>query len=280
MKPTTMSAALASSGCSAQRARPATLFEHLLAPLQPLFLLLLVQLIGFPLAIWHQLTHFRLSSWLNPLAWIRLTQANGFSFLLSLSDKNWAHVKAPLLASAHGAVLEIGAGTGENVRYYTKQSIERLVCLEPMEELRPRLERAVEKAGLAGKTTVVPRKFSVDALRGHGWQEGGFDCIVLVQVLCSLPDPKQQLKTVQKLLKPGGEVLVFEHVANQHWPAKALQRVWTPLWSRLMGGCNMDRPSTEWIEQLGGWKEVEVLRPEQEHSAHLLPHAVARFVKA
>ncbi|EPQ30180.1 uncharacterized protein PFL1_02296 [Pseudozyma flocculosa PF-1] len=270
------------STCCSRPARPPTLLERALSPIDPLIILIVLTIVGLPGAIRAQFSRLSPVSWLNPFRWHELILANGFGYILAQSNKNWEPVKRPLLASARGRVLEVGAGSGENVVYYDLDRVESLVVLEPFAPLRTKLEAALDRTGLLSRSTVVP--LGLDEERGtlsrHGLAPASFDTIVLVQVLCSIPNPKSHLDYLQSLLRPGGEILVFEHVASKHQPARLIQQLWTVPWKRLVGGCEMDRDSADWLRDVGGWSHVEILRPKDEHRADLMPHAVARFVKA
>lgn len=262
-------------------ARPATLSQFITCNIIPFLITFKLYLSGLLPAISHQLRHPSLFNFFNPFHWKALIFANGFPVVLKTSDILYANMKQPLLRKASGRVLEIGAGAGDNLAYYDVSKIERLFALEPYEPLRVQLATKLQKLGLAGKTTIIPAGLDEpSSLLKAGIEPNSLDTIVLFQVLCSIPQPKTHLPFLQSLLKPGGQILLFEHVASKHTLARSIQNLWTPFWRFNFGGCELNRDSGEWLEKLGGWKEVELQRPVIETDADLIPHAIGRLVKA
>ncbi|EST09532.1 hypothetical protein PSEUBRA_000747 [Kalmanozyma brasiliensis GHG001] len=267
----------------AKPARPATLLEFLFANILPILITIKLYISGFPGALFEQLRHPSPINLINPFHWKSLIFSHGFPVVLRTSDEMYVNMKRPLLRSAYGRVLEVGAGAGDSVGHYDASKIERLFCMEPYAPLRAQLVSKLERVGLAKKSTVVPvglDKTSRPALLQAGIEPESLDTIVLFQVLCSIPDPKSHLEFLQGLLKKGGQIILFEHVGSKHTLARIIQTLWTPVWSFNFGGCQLNRDSGEWLKGLGGWKEVDLQRPVHETSADLVPHAVGRLVKA
>eukprot|EP01117_Protostelium_nocturnum_P017490 TRINITY_DN711_c0_g1_i1.p1 TRINITY_DN711_c0_g1~~TRINITY_DN711_c0_g1_i1.p1 ORF type:complete len:281 (-),score=64.16 TRINITY_DN711_c0_g1_i1:70-912(-) len=260
--------------------RPATLVDWIVHPLEPFLLVLTLLYYGVPGAIREQFSNPSLHL-LNPFRWKALILSNGFGPILAGANKLYQNIKGPLLKNAYGTVLEVGAGSGETVMYYDNEKIKHLFCLEPYAPLQAKLAAAIAKKGLNDKATIVPSGLqSRVQLNKSGITPGTIDTIVLVQVLCSIPEPKSHLEYLQSLLKPGGQILLFEHVASKHATARKMQDVLTVPWGFTFGGCCMNRDSADWLKDIGGWKEAKIERPVEECSAQLFPHAVARFVKA
>jgi ubiquinone/menaquinone biosynthesis C-methylase UbiE len=105
--------------------------------------------------------------------------------------------------------------------------------------------------------------------------------------LCSIPTPQKLIPEFYPLLKPGGQILVFEHVAAEYPPVRFIQTAYTVGgWRRLMDGCELDRPTQKYLMQSGkssgrkGWKEVDLHTLPDEGWWSIVPHAVGRLVKA
>lgn len=262
-------------------ARAATLLEFLSCNFMPLLITVLLYAFGLPGAILEQLRHPNPLNLINPFRWKTLIFNHGFGKVLAGSDQAWAPFKKPLLCTAYGKVLEIGAGAGHSVVHYDADKIDRLFCLEPYEPLRVQLTQKLAKHGLAAKSTVIPATLDQrSAILQAGIEPNSLDTIVLFQVLCSIPNPKDHLEFLQQLLKPGGQILLFEHVGSKHRLARTIQNIWTPVWRFNFGGCEMNRDSGDWLKAVGGWKVVDLKRPVQETSADLIPHDIGRLVKA
>ena len=143
-----------------------------------------------------------------------------------------------LLASAEGATLEVGAGTGLNLQHYPK-AVTRLVLAEPDEHMRRRLARRVEE--------VKPTAETVDAgVEQLPFPDATFDTAVVTFVLCSVPDQEAALRELARVLKPTGRLLFLEHVrSDDPGLAKWQDRV-RPLYNLV--GCNPNRDTLSALE--------------------------------
>jgi ubiquinone/menaquinone biosynthesis C-methylase UbiE len=148
-----------------------------------------------------------------------------------------------LLASAEGATLEIGAGTGLNLEHYPA-AVTRLVLAEPDEHMRRRLERRAAEG--------FPAAELVDAgAEALPFPDATFDTAVLTFVLCSVLDQQAALEEITRVLKPSGRLLFLEHVrSDDPGVAKWQDRV-RPLYNLV--GCNPNRDTLAALEasQLG-----------------------------
>jgi ubiquinone/menaquinone biosynthesis C-methylase UbiE len=72
------------------------------------------------------------------------------------------------------------------------------------------------------------------------FKAGAFDAVVESLVFCSLPDPEATLGEIRRVLHPGGELRMADHVLAPGWIGW-LQRVLAPAWLRVTGGCHLDR---------------------------------------
>jgi SAM-dependent methyltransferase len=138
-----------------------------------------------------------------------------------------------LLASARGRVLEIGAGTGLNLAHYPTNTVDEVVLLEPDGAMRRRLaDRA--------RTAPVPVQVRAGGVADLGPGDGPFDTVVATLVLCSVPDLAAAIQSIGAVLADNGEFLFLEHVAVPGLRGR-MQRLATPVWRHLAGGCRLDR---------------------------------------
>lgn len=153
-----------------------------------------------------------------------------------------AEQRAALLAGARGAVLEIGAGTGLNLRHYPP-AVTRLVLSEPDRRMRAQLERRVRELGRDAEV--------VDAdATALPFLENTFDEAVTTLVLCHVTRRVTALHEVRRVLRPGGLLRFVEHVAA---PGRLglLQRVVQPVHEAVAGGCRLDLRMTAALREAG-----------------------------
>lgn len=141
-----------------------------------------------------------------------------------------------LVADAPGRVLEIGAGTGLNLPHY-RAAVE-VIATEPEPAM---LERACRRAAAAP----VPVRLVLASAEALPFPDAAFDTVVVTCVFCTVPDPERGFWEIHRVLKPGGELRLLEHVrAPSPWAARLQDRL-TPRWSRIAGGCCLNRPTLE-----------------------------------
>jgi ubiquinone/menaquinone biosynthesis C-methylase UbiE len=149
------------------------------------------------------------------------------------------------VTTAHGDVLEIGFGTGRNLRHYAS-SVTSVSGVDPMvtHGVGP-VERRIEKAPF--RVERIP----LSADRTLPFDAGRFDCVVTTWTLCSIPDADAALSEMRRVLKPGGRYLFIEHGLGRDERTIRWQERLNPLWSRLTEGCNINRRIDELVERAG-----------------------------
>ena len=129
-----------------------------------------------------------------------------------------------LIAKAYGTVLELGPGSGNQLPRYDVSKIDRIYGVEPNVDLHDALRSNVKKHGLSDVYTIVPCVIEDFAkLKEYGIEPETVDTVTSVQVLCSVPKPEALAKDLYRLLKPGGQVIVYEHVKSEDYVSRSVQ---------------------------------------------------------
>lgn len=158
------------------------------------------------------------------------------------SEKRFAPWREALWRRVWGpSVLEVGVGTGKNMAYYPPGLTITAVDLSPR-----MLERARARAEHTG-VTVELREADVQALP---FTDASFDTVVGTFVFCSVPDPLLGLRELRRVLTPGGQLLLLEHVLTESALLRPLMHVANPLVVRLMGA-NINRETVRNVRGAG-----------------------------
>jgi ubiquinone/menaquinone biosynthesis C-methylase UbiE len=147
-----------------------------------------------------------------------------------------------LLAGANGRVLEIGAGTGANLTFYGP-AVGSLTMTEPEIPMLRRLERKVREQSPA---TTVLRAPAGDL----PFSDDSFDVAVSTLVLCGVDDQPRALRELRRVLRPGGQLLFFEHVRSTDAKLARFQDRMNGI-NRFMVGCDCNRPTLDIIGEAG-----------------------------
>jgi len=75
--------------------------------------------------------------------------------------------------------------------------------------------------------------------------------VVMTWTLCSVADPVRALSEIRRVLRPGGSLLFIEHGRAPEPRLERWQDRLTPLWRRVAGGCHLNRPIAQLVEQSG-----------------------------
>ncbi|HEX6452223.1 MAG TPA: class I SAM-dependent methyltransferase [Trebonia sp.] len=159
-----------------------------------------------------------------------------------LEEHGGREIRRELLAGLSGRVVEVGAGTGLNFPHYPV-SVREVMAVEPEPYLRSSAMRAATSAS-------VPVTVSNGTAAELPAADAEFDAVVVSGVLCSVADVPAALAEFSRVLRPGGQLRFWEHVRSRDPMYARFQEAADLAWSRLMGGCHVQRETLEAIGQV------------------------------
>jgi ubiquinone/menaquinone biosynthesis C-methylase UbiE len=149
-----------------------------------------------------------------------------------------------LVVGARGPTLDLGCGTGRNLPLLPPGTV--AVGLDPSWHALIRARRRAPDVPLVmGRAEALP-------FRGET-----FDTVLSGLAFCSVPDPREGLLEVRRVLRPDGRLRMLEHVrSTRPWKAR-VQDLVQPWWTALAGGCHPNRETERSVVDCGFEIEAE-----------------------
>jgi len=145
---------------------------------------------------------------------------------------------------AKGRVLEIGIGSGLNIPFYDAQKVEHLWGLDPSAEMWSIAQKNAAEHYLDAE-------FIQSGAESIPLDNNSADTILMTYTMCTIPDVRAALEEFRRVLKPGGKLIFCEHGAAPDRRIERWQNRFNPIWKKLAGGCNLNRPIPVLLEQSG-----------------------------
>ena len=156
--------------------------------------------------------------------------------------------RARLISGLSGRIFEVGVGTGVNFEHYKEDIV--LIGIEPSPYMISRAEKRRD-------ISIYPDHITLHNI-GCGYPEmdllippGSLDAVVCALVLCTVPDPVKALGNFMKWLKPGGRLIILEHIRSHNQLVGKLQDMLNPAWEKVAEGCQLNRPTDQLISEAG-----------------------------
>jgi ubiquinone/menaquinone biosynthesis C-methylase UbiE len=165
----------------------------------------------------------------------------GFYDLLAWGpERRWAPRKRELFAHMRGRVLFAAVGTGQDIP-----------CFPPGRDIvgidiSPRMLAKAKRRAAQYAGSLELRVMDIHAL---DFPDHSFDQVVTSCTFCSVPDPVAGLVALRRVLKPGGELYMFEHTGSHVFPFSLMLNVMTPLWKPI--GPEMNRDTVANVKRAG-----------------------------
>ena len=162
----------------------------------------------------------------------------------SCSTKPVNYQRKKIVPDARGTILEIGIGSGLNIPFYQRSNIQKIIGLDPSEEL-------CEMAKKSAKKNKIDVNFLINSAEEINLPSNSIDTVLLTYTLCTIPEPLDALDEIKRVLKSDGNILFCEHGTAPDLNVQKWQNRINPLWGKLFGGCNINRDIPNLILESG-----------------------------
>jgi SAM-dependent methyltransferase len=169
-----------------------------------------------------------------------------YDLLVRGPEIRWAEYKRTFFAPMQGKVLFLAAGTGLDFQFFPPNQRVTAIDISPkmLEKAAPRAEQY--------DGTIDLKEMDVHDLRSPGsasFPDESFDQVFSVCTFCSVPNPVHGLEQLRRVLKPGGQLRMFEHTGSRWFPFNLILNLMTPI-TRLSGP-ELNRPTVENVARAG-----------------------------
>jgi SAM-dependent methyltransferase len=168
---------------------------------------------------------------------------------LSLRSHQVGEMRDATCAGLTGWVLEIGFGSGLNVRWYPPE-VTSVTAIEPSdlawqlsERRRTRSALPIERAGLDGQRLDLP--------------DDSHDSALVTFSLCTIPDPLLALREARRVVRDGGRLHALEHGLAPDESVRRWQRRLEPVQRAIAGGCHLTRDIPGLVRG-AGWRVEDI----------------------
>jgi phosphatidylethanolamine/phosphatidyl-N-methylethanolamine N-methyltransferase len=150
-----------------------------------------------------------------------------------------------------GRVLDVGIGTGISLAEYSDGV--RVVGVDYSESM---LRKAQQRARVQNRSHV--ESLAVMDAQHLGFRNASFDAVVAQYVITAVPDPEATLVELARVTRPGGEIILVNHLSAAGGLQRSLENTVAPLAQRLGWSLDFDWPRLErWMRSYGKVRLVE-----------------------
>ena len=156
------------------------------------------------------------------------------------AENRWRPFKEELFAHMDGKILFLALGTGLDIPTFPSGKTIAAIDISPkmLEKAKPRI------AAYNGELLA-----QVMDVHDMSFEDNSFDQVFTSCTFCSVPRPIKGLQQLRRILKPGGEIFMFEHTGSRYYPFKVMMDFMTLLTSRV--GPDMNRKTVANVEAAG-----------------------------
>ncbi len=162
---------------------------------------------------------------------------------LSMRQSRLVPYRTRVASGAAGRVLEIGIGSGLNLPFYGPD-VRQVIGIEPSSEL-------LKLARDAGRRSARALELVEGTAEALPIDNASIDSVVTTWTMCTIPNVGRALAEMHRVLKPEGRLLFVEHGRAPEASVRWWQDRLTPTWTRLSGGCHLNRAIEDVVRAAG-----------------------------
>jgi SAM-dependent methyltransferase len=167
--------------------------------------------------------------------------------MAKIDEKTLLPLRDFAAGGATGRILEIGCGTGQNLQHYDWSKVTSLDATEPDPFMFRRTAARAAMLAPAASAKVSLRPSPAEALP---FPDGTFDTAVATLVLCTVTDLDRAVGEIRRVLLPGGQLRLVEHVKAVGAMAR-VQRIVQPVYGFITGGCQLSHDTESALTRAG-----------------------------
>jgi len=145
---------------------------------------------------------------------------------------------------AEGLVLEVGIGSGLNIPFYDSSKVDKILGLDPSEELNRMALKVAAKKG-------IPVEFILGGAEAIPLPDNHVDSVLVTYTMCTIPQVAAANKEILRVLKPQGKMIFCEHGLAPDANVSKWQNRIDPYWGKIAGGCHLNRNIPALITEAG-----------------------------
>lgn len=162
-------------------------------------------------------------------------QISFFERILFGGGREW------VCSQAEGAVLELAAGTARNLEHYPQGM--RITAVELSPEMLAIGRKRAQDLGCQAD-------LRVGDVQDLDFPDESFDTVVCTLGLCTIPDPRKAVGEAHRVLRPGGKLILLEHVRSPSLPVRTIERMLDPISIRFQAD-HLTREPLDYLEPAG-----------------------------
>lgn len=156
------------------------------------------------------------------------------------AEKRWGPFKLALFSKMDGRILFVALGTGLDIEAFPPGQTIRAIDISPK-----MLDHATKRVA------AYPGDLRAEVMDVHNltFDDDSFDQIFTSCTFCSVPNPVEGLRSLKRVLRPGGDMFMFEHTGSRYYPFKLMMQLMTKVTSKI--GPDMDRTTVANVRAAG-----------------------------